>query len=137
MSPDSERANIADELAQSARAMRAAEALTDLGLFPDAISRLYYALYHALRGLLLSEALEPKTHDGAGNLFGLHFVKPGLFAPQDALTLRRIRAYREAADYARAFVLPETECRRELEAGHAFIAAVRAYLTAKGLLDVG
>jgi len=31
-----------------------------------------------VRALLLGKGLEPKTHEGALRLLGLHFVKPGI-----------------------------------------------------------
>lgn len=126
MSPASRAENIAEELAQSAEAMRAAEALVELSLHRDAMSRLYYAVYHAALALLLTEDLEPSTHRGLGVLVGLHFVKTGKVAPQLGVTLRRIQGYREAADYTRGFVIPEDECRKELAEAAAFIDAVRA-----------
>lgn len=128
MSPSARAENIAEELAQSADAMRAAEALVELGLQRDAMSRLYYAVYHAALALLLTEELEPTTHRGVGVLVGLHFVKPGKIPASLGVTLRRIQGYREAADYARGFVIPEDECRKELVAARTFIDAVRAYL---------
>lgn len=54
MSPANQRSNIMEELAHSAEAMRAAEALITLSLYRDAVSRLYYAAYHATLALLFA-----------------------------------------------------------------------------------
>ncbi len=134
MSPASRAENIAEELAQSAEAMRAAAALIDLGLLRDAMSRLYYAVYHAALALLLTEDLEPSTHRGVGVLVGLHFIKTSRVPVDLGVTLRRIQGYREAADYSRGFVIPEDECRKELAAARGFVEAVEAYLRARTLV---
>ncbi len=132
MTAENQRANVAEELARSAEALRAAEALVDLGLGRDAMSRLYYALYHATLALLLVEGLEPTTHHGLLGQFGMHFIKTGRLPGDLAATLRRIQAYRESADYTRGFVLTEDECRRELDAGRAFVATARDWLRQAG-----
>lgn len=51
MTDDNRRANARADLAAAADALRAAEALIDLGLLRDAVSRAYYAAFHAMRPL--------------------------------------------------------------------------------------
>jgi uncharacterized protein (UPF0332 family) len=125
LSPGNRQANIAEELAHAVEALRAAEALVSLGLFRDAANRLYYAAYHATLALLLTEDLEPATHAGLQTLLGLHFVKAGTLPASMAATLRRLQGYREASDYTRGFVMPEHECRTELEATRHYIDSIR------------
>jgi len=132
VSPANRQANIAEELAHAEEALRAAEALVSLGLFRDAANRLYYAAYHATLALLLTEDLEPATHAGLQTLLGLHFVKVGTLPASMAATLRRLQAYREASDYTRGFVMPEHECRTELEAARHYIDSVRELLLQRG-----
>lgn len=128
MSPANRAANIADELLHAEEALRAARALVDLGLFRDAVSRAYYAVYHATLALLLTQDLEPSTHSGVVTLLGLHFVKPGKIPASMAATLRRIQGYREAADYTRGFIMPETECRAEIVAANDYLETIRSLL---------
>ncbi len=47
MTEDNRRTAIEQEMRHSAAALKAAHALRDLGLCNDALSRLYYALFHA------------------------------------------------------------------------------------------
>jgi uncharacterized protein (UPF0332 family) len=119
-------------MAQSDRTLAAAEALAGMGLFPDAVNRLYYAVFHMSRAILLTEDIEPTSHEGAGSLLGQHFIKPGRLPSEMGTTLRRLRAYREAADYERGFVISKEECLREMEAGRSFLETARAYLEAAG-----
>lgn len=73
--------NIREELSRAAEAMDAASLLFDNGFFKDAVSRLYYYILYNIRALLLTEGLEPRSHEGALRMLGLHFIKEGIFEP--------------------------------------------------------
>jgi hypothetical protein len=132
VSPANRAANVAEEMAHARDAMRAAEALVELGLTRDAMSRLYYAVFHATLAVLLSEDLEPTTHRGALSLLGLHFVKPGRLPGDMSATFKRIQGYREACDYTRGFAVPDELARAELGAVHLYLEVVLRYLEAGG-----
>ena len=74
-----EHAHVASdaELARAEETLRAAEVLLREGLTNDAVGRAYYAGFHAVRALLFSVGLEPRSHRGAIQLFNLHFVRTG------------------------------------------------------------
>ena len=58
-----------------------------------------YCILYNVRALLLTKGLEPKSHEGALRLFGLHFVKKGIFSPSDSHIFSKLMKYREEADY--------------------------------------
>jgi hypothetical protein len=68
-------------------------------MYSDAVSRLYYFVYHSTKALLFSEGLEPRSHEGLLRLLGQHFVKTNILTPQDSHVLSRLMKYREEADY--------------------------------------
>jgi uncharacterized protein (UPF0332 family) len=76
---ENKKANIREEIDRANETIRAAHLLFENGFVRDAVSKVYYSLLYSIRALLLKEGLEPKSHEGALRLFGLHFVKPGLF----------------------------------------------------------
>ena len=84
--------------------MKEADTLNKDGLNVGAVSRLYYYVFHAVRALLLTKGLEPKTHEGALRLLSLHFVKPGLLDPEMSHSFARVMKYREEADYNPSYV---------------------------------
>jgi len=43
----------------------------------SSVNRAYYAAYHAVRALLASEGVNPKTHKGVLTMFGEKFIKTG------------------------------------------------------------
>jgi uncharacterized protein (UPF0332 family) len=100
---ENRRAAIADEIAHGDAAHRAAQMLRDGGLSNDALSRLYYALFHYATALLLTEGVEPTSHKALPGLFGLHFVRSGRMTPSEAAVLGHAWQWRTLADYERTW----------------------------------
>jgi len=116
---ENKRANIREEIDRANEPSRAANLLYENGFLKDAISKLYYSVLYAIRALLLTEGLEPRSHEGALRLFGLHFVKSGMFEPKNSHIFSKLMKYREEADYNPSYVFsPEdfTEFRSDAEA---------------------
>ena len=87
------------ELDRATEALAAATLLYENGYISDAISRLYYFVLYNIRALLLSKGLEPRSHDGALRLLGLHFVREGLMDKRAAQVFSKLMKFREEADY--------------------------------------
>lgn len=99
MNEENKRLNIREEIERASEASRAARLLYGNGFVKDAVSRLYYSLLYSIRALLLTKGFEPKSHEAALRLFGLHFVKAGLFETRDSHTFSKLMKYRQEADY--------------------------------------
>lgn len=80
------------------------------------MTRYYYALFHAVRALLLTEGVEPRTHLSVQSEFYRRFVQEGPLSAATARTLSYLQKDREDADYSRAVVFSEeaVEHAREL-----------------------
>lgn len=100
---------IAEELHRADQALTAFELLVKGGVFSDAVSRLYYCLLHRVKALLLTEGLEPKSHEGALHLLSDHFVKSGRLLSGDSHFFASLMKYREEADYTPSFVFTESD----------------------------
>ena len=99
MTEDNRKENIRAELGRATEAIAAATLLYENGFISDAVSRLYYFVLYHVRALLLSKGLEPRSHDGALRLFGLHFVREGLMDRRAAHIFSKLMKFREEADY--------------------------------------
>ncbi len=99
MTEDNWKENIRAELGRATEAIAAATLLYENGFISDAVSRLYYFVLYHVRALLLSKGLEPRSHDGALRLFGLHFVREGLMDGRAAHIFSKLMKFREEADY--------------------------------------
>lgn len=99
MREENKRENVREETDRAGESMRAADLLFDNGFVRDAVAKLYYSLLYMIRAILLTKGLEPKSHEGALRLFGLHFVKKGVFEAKDSHLFSKLMKYRQEADY--------------------------------------
>lgn len=116
MTGEGRRTTTTEELATAREELGIAEELLAAGHSRVAITRLYFALFHAVRALLYSHGHEPRSHGGVKTLFGRHFVKEGDFTAADARLLTRLHGYRQEADYSVAIAFDEAAAREELDA---------------------
>jgi uncharacterized protein (UPF0332 family) len=129
---ENKKANIREEIDRVNEAIRVANLLFENGFVRDGVSKLYYSLLYSIRALLLTEGFEPKSHEGALRLFGLHFVKPGAFEAKDSHVFSKLMKFREEADYNPSYSFsPEdfTEFKSEAEV---VIQKIINYLKNKG-----
>jgi uncharacterized protein (UPF0332 family) len=96
---ENKKENLREEIDRAVESMKAADLLFDNGFVRDAVGKLYYSLLYTVRAMLLTKSLEPKSHEGALRLFGLHFVKHGIFEPKDSHIFSKLMKYRQEADY--------------------------------------
>ncbi len=122
---DELRSRIASRIDKAEHKLRSAELLLNSGEIKDAISRAYYASFHAARAMLLSVGLEPRSHEGTITLFGLHFVKTGLVEPRFGKSLSRSRDDRENGDYAEVTFFDHQDVRRAIDEAREMIAEAR------------
>lgn len=126
MTGENRIANARSEIEAARDALRVAHAALSLGICRDAMSRAYYAVFHAARALLLLEGIEPKTHAGVQRMLGEHLVRAGTIPAHDGLLVTRLEAYRKASDYAYAFVIDVADATKEIEAARAFVERASA-----------
>jgi hypothetical protein len=115
---ENRRENIREEILRAEESLKAAQLLFENGFTRDAVAKLYYSLLYKVRAVLLTKGLEPNSHEGALRLFGLHFVKQGVFKPGDSHVFSKLMKYREEADYNPSYIFtPEdfTDFKKEAE----------------------
>ncbi len=118
----------ADEARRAEEELRAAEQLISADLSRIALTRTYFAAFHAVRAVLFAHGHEPRSHQGALHLFNLHFVKSGTYETATSRLLARLQKFREEADYGEAFVIDRDGAEHELQAAKAFVARTREHL---------
>ena len=96
------RQSVKHEVVHGEQALASSRALHDLGMYNDALSRLYYAAFHFAAALLLTEGVEPRRHRALPGLLLSHLASAG-FDASDAARVARLSTYRDMADYERAF----------------------------------
>jgi uncharacterized protein (UPF0332 family) len=119
---------MARELERAGQALQAAILLHQGHLNADALSRSYYAVAHAAKAMLLSEAVTVASHEAIKRLFGLHFVKTKKIDSHFADILRWEQDDRILADYDVAFVPAEELARVRIEDARKFVNMATAFL---------
>lgn len=125
MNAEGRQSAVASELALADDELEAAEGLLEMGHHRIALTRTYFAVFHAVRARLFAENLEPKTHAGVHHLWNLHLVKAGTYDAGTSRLLARLQKYREEADYAREFIVDAAGAREELAAAQGLVERIR------------
>lgn len=68
-----------------------------------AANRLYYALFHAITALFVSDGIPVHSHNGMKVLFGKEYVLTGLATEDEGKLLSQMETMRERADYDATF----------------------------------
>ncbi|WP_353683752.1 HEPN domain-containing protein [Thermodesulfovibrio sp. 3907-1M] len=66
----------------------------------NATVNLYFALEHAVKALLASVGIEPKSHEGVKIMFSMHFIKSGAVSPKIGRYLGNLYDRRTTAEYS-------------------------------------
>lgn len=135
MTEDNRKENIRAELVRATEALAAATLLYENGYISDAISRLYYFVLYHVRALLLSKGLEPRSHDGALRLLGLHFVREGLMDKRAAQVFSKLMKFREEADYNPISMFAKEDFVTFKGEAEIFAASVKSYLVGGRFLN--
>lgn len=105
-----------------------ARELSSKGYWDDAVSRAYYAAFHAAQAALLTEGQRGDTHKGLVLLFGLLLVKTGKFEKKWGKFLANLKDDREAGDYDAVSYIDEETAQRAVREAEEFVSEVDAYI---------
>ncbi|OGW41352.1 MAG: hypothetical protein A2Y97_08310 [Nitrospirae bacterium RBG_13_39_12] len=122
-------------LEKAEKKLEVAKRLLASGDYEDAISRAYYAVYHATQALLLTEGQHAETHKGVVTLFGLLFVKTGKFSKNFGKYLANLKDDRESGDYEVFTYIDEETAQAAMNEATEFIAEAKHYLEKSGFLS--
>lgn len=107
---------------------RVARELLAKGEWDDAVSRAYYAAFHAAQAALLTEGQRGETHKGLITLFGFLLVKTGKFDKKWGKFLASLKDDREAGDYDALSWIDEATAQRAVYEADEFVASVERYI---------
>ena len=94
-------------------------------------NRLYFALYHAVNALLISEEHNAYERQDVEILFFIHFIKTGLFDEDDSKLYTQLHELRERADYNCAYEIGEEEIVPKIAPTKELIEKIKQYIESK------
>lgn len=93
-----------------------------------AANRLYYALFHAMSALLISDGHQVKSHRGVMAMFGEHYVRTEIFSKKDGALLSDLVIMRDNADYNCFYEADEEKLSPFVEPTRMLIDKIKQYL---------
>ena len=108
--------------------INSAELLLKEGDSDSSVSRSYYAMFYATEAVLLTKGLKFTSHRSVISLFGQHFVKTGIFKPENGKCLRNAFDRRLLGDYSFAPEIDEPTAKEVLCWAKEFVGEIRDYL---------
>ena len=116
------------ELEKAERTFAEERLLREGCLWGTLANRLYYALFHAVSALLISEGFEVGTHKGAVIRFQQYFVKTQRFSIEDGRFYSQMQTMRENADYNCSYDVSEEEILARIEPTRLLIEKIKKFI---------
>lgn len=105
-----------------------AEQCASMELWNVVGNRMYYAVFHAVAGLLIDNGIEVGGHRGAAVMFGKHFVLSGMFSSDEGKLYRQLQTIRERADYDNVYNLEPSKGMEYLEKAKGLILKIECLI---------
>lgn len=102
-----------------------AELLLSEAHYGAAVSRAYYAMFHAATAALLHNGVERHSHQGIISAFGQTFAKTGVIDARFHRYFKESFDLRQETDYQPMFRLPEERGREVLNWAKEFVSLCR------------
>ena len=99
-----------------------------IGLYDDAVSRAYYAMFYAAKAALLAEGVDLRRHSSAVTKFRELFVVTGRVDAEYLRYLGRAQSAREQSDYAPFVPLSKEGTEEILDTAESFIEKIKELL---------
>ena len=119
---------IRHEMKKAEQALKAAQNLLADGLYDDAVSRAYYAVFHSARAALKIKGIETTSHKALISQFALHLVKTGEVEEEYGDDLRQTKEDRETRDYEPLVTFGSDETAQLVGGAERFLARMKQWI---------
>jgi len=98
------------------------------GQYDDAVSRAYYAVFHALGACLLSKDLSFSSHSQVIGAFNREFIKKGDFPKTFSKDIQILFADRQSGDYDIITPIDSETAKKDIEIATNIVQSIKNYL---------
>ncbi|MCP5102126.1 MAG: HEPN domain-containing protein [bacterium] len=116
------------------RSLKAAGRLIDDEDLDFGASRLYYALFYAMTGALLTKNISASKHTGVISNFSKSFIKPGIFPKEFSKIISRLSRERQVGDYGFYFDVSEDDLLKDMASAKDVLDKIKTYLRKEDFL---
>ena len=124
LNEEERRTIVGMEIEKSRRTFAEVEILRQAGLWNNIATRLFYAAFHAVTALLISEGYPAGSHQGTVIQFHQHFIKTRILPKSDGAFYSQMQTLREKADYNCTYYATEEDTTPRIAETAAFIDRV-------------
>ena len=114
-------------LSQAKQCLVSAEALLQINVERGAVNRAYYAVFHAIRSVLILEGKDFAKHSGVISYFRKEYIKTGVFSADISDTITDLFNSRSSSDYDDHFDFSKDEVVELLKESADFVAVIEEY----------
>lgn len=97
-------------------------------------NRAYYALFDAIRSVVILDDFDSSKHSGIISYFNKYYVKTGIFKPNTSQTIRLASMLREKSDYEDFYEADEEDTKIVIEETESFLKDIETFLKEKRIL---
>ena len=101
------------------------------GQYDDAVSRAYYAVFHALTGCLLEKGLAYSSHSQVIGVFNREFVKTEIFPKDVTKDIQILFDDRQSGDYDIESSMDESTAKTDIAKARRIVGMITKYLEDK------
>ena len=112
---------------QAKQCLVSADALLNINDLRGAVNRAYYAVFHAMRSVLILEGKDFAKHSGVISYFRREYIKTGIFTVDISDTITELFNNRSSGDYDDYFDFTEEEVRDMIGEAEQFVSVIGAY----------
>ena len=109
----------------------AAHLLFNNGSYRIANNRAYYAIFHAMRAVLVFDRVDSSKHSGVISEFRRRYIKEGVFPLEMSKMIGTAFMIRNASDYDDMFVVSREETEEQIANAETVYALIERYVAEK------
>lgn len=101
----------------------------DNNLYDDAVSRMYYAVFHLISAVLLTKNMTFSTHGQTLGFFNKEFIRNGIFPDYFSKYIELLFKSRQVGDYDPDIIIDQITAEERISQGNEIIAKLKEYLS--------
>lgn len=109
--------------------LTAAQKLIEQQCYKDAANRSYYAIFHAMRSVLVFDGIDMKHHSGIISEFRRLYIKTEIFDVKLSEIISLLLDARTESDYDDFYIVSKSEAEEQVENAEIFIETIGKYLS--------
>lgn len=115
-------------LSSAKEKLTSAKLLLEAGLYKDSVGRSYYAIFSAIRAVLVIRQVDFSKHAGVIAYFQKEFIKTEIFDRKYSKYLQQAFQIRNSCDYDDFFIVSKQDAEEQYERAAELLAAIEEYI---------